>query len=93
MASASKQIGSAEAGCVAMWLRSRGLDSLLMQSATARGSPRSATVRAIKSSIVVPIDERRFLFMVQQTPFFALRLMWVMTARLRAMNERAKAAE
>jgi CRP-like cAMP-binding protein len=67
MASASKQIGSAEAGCVAMWLRSRGLDSLLMQSATAGGSPRSATVRAIKSSIVVPIDERRFLFMVQQT--------------------------
>jgi CRP/FNR family cyclic AMP-dependent transcriptional regulator len=91
MASASKQMGSAEAGCVAMWLRSRGLDSLLMQSATARGSPRSATVRAI--SIVVPIDERRFLFMVQQTPFFALRLMRVMTARLRAMNERAKAAE
>jgi CRP-like cAMP-binding protein len=51
------------------------------------------TVRAIKSSIVVPIDERRFLFMVQQTPFFALRLMRVMTAWLRAMNERAKAAE
>ena len=54
------------------------------------GSPRSATVRAIKPSVVIPIDERRFLFMVQQTPFFALRLMRVMTARLRAMNEWAK---
>jgi CRP/FNR family transcriptional regulator, cyclic AMP receptor protein len=63
------------------------------EMAVVDGSPRSATVRAIKSSIVVPIDERRFLFMVQQTPFFALRLMRVMTARLRAMNERAKAAE
>jgi len=55
------------------------------------GSPRSATVRAIKPSIVIPIDERRFLFMVQQTRFFALRMMRVMTARLRAMNERTKA--
>jgi hypothetical protein len=31
--------------------------------------------------------------MVQQTPFFALRLMGVMAARLRAMNDRAKATE
>ena len=53
------------------------------------GSPRSATVRAIQPSIVIPIDERRFLFMVQQTPFFALRVMRVMTERLRAMNERS----
>ena len=53
------------------------------------GSPRSATVRAIQPSIVIPIDERRFLFMVQQTPFFALRVMRVMAARLRAMNERS----
>ena len=55
--------------------------------------PRSATVRAIEQSVVVPIDERRFLFMVQQTPFFALRAMRVLTARLRAMNERAKAPD
>ena len=53
------------------------------------GSPRSATVRAIQPSTVTPIDERRFLFMVQQTPFFALRVMRVMTERLRAMNERS----
>jgi CRP-like cAMP-binding protein len=53
------------------------------------GSPRSATVRATQPSIVIPIDERRFLFMVQQTPFFALRVMRVMAARLRAMNERS----
>jgi CRP/FNR family transcriptional regulator, cyclic AMP receptor protein len=57
------------------------------------GSQRSATVRAIKPSTVIPIDERRFLFMVQQTPFFALRLMRVMAERLRAMNELAKTLE
>jgi CRP/FNR family cyclic AMP-dependent transcriptional regulator len=54
---------------------------------------RSATVRAIRQSVVIPVDERRFLFLVQQTPFFALRVMRVISARLRAMNERAKASE
>ena len=57
------------------------------------GSPRSATVRAIEPTTVIPMDERRFVFMVQQTPFFALRVMRVMAARLRAMNERAKAPD
>jgi CRP/FNR family transcriptional regulator, cyclic AMP receptor protein len=55
------------------------------------GSPRSATVRASESSSVVPIDQRRFLFLVQETPFFAIKVMRVMAARLRVMNERAKA--
>jgi hypothetical protein len=31
--------------------------------------------------------------MVQQTPFFALRVLRVLSARLRVMNERAKAWE
>ena len=48
-------------------------------------------MRALVPSTVIPVDERRFLFMVQQTPFFALRVMRVLTARVRAMNERAKA--
>ena len=50
--------------------------------------PRSATVRAVTDAEVIPIDQRRFLFLVQQTPFFAIRVMRVMSARLRAMNER-----
>lgn len=51
--------------------------------------PRSATVRAVTETVVVPIDERRFSFMTQRTPFFALRVMKVMSARLRAMNDRS----
>lgn len=51
-------------------------------------SPRSATVRAVRESVVIPIDERRFSFLVQQAPFFAIRVMRVMSARLKAMNER-----
>ena len=66
---------------------------ILGEMALVDAGPRSATVRAVKQSVVIPLDERRFLFMVSQTPFFALRLMRVMSARLRAMNERARAPE
>ncbi len=66
---------------------------IIGEMAVVDGGPRSATVRATTPSTVIPIDERRFLFMVQQTPFFALRVMRVLTARLRAMNERAKAPD
>ena len=44
---------------------------------------RSATVRAIGECVVIPIDQKRFLFLVQQTPFFALKVMRVMCDRLR----------
>ncbi|MBI3512620.1 MAG: cyclic nucleotide-binding domain-containing protein [Proteobacteria bacterium] len=50
--------------------------------------PRSASVKAISPCEVVAIDQRRFLFMIQQTPFFAIRVMRVLAQRLRAMNER-----
>ena len=53
------------------------------------GDARSATVRALVPTEVIPVDERRFLFMVQQTPFFAVRVMRVMSTRLRAMNTQA----
>ena len=51
--------------------------------------PRSATVKATRESIVIPVDEKRFIFLVQQTPMFALRVMNVMSDRLRTMNQRA----
>ena len=52
---------------------------------------RSATVRAISDAEVIPIDQRRFSFLVQQTPHFAIKVMRVMSARLRAMNVRMTA--
>jgi CRP-like cAMP-binding protein len=50
--------------------------------------PRSATAKSTGHSVVIPVDEKRFLYMVQQTPMFALRVMDVMSSRLRAMNTR-----
>lgn len=52
------------------------------------GSERAATAIARTDCKVVAIPEKRFLFLVQQTPHFALQLMRVIVSRLRRMDER-----
>ncbi len=49
---------------------------------------RSADARARTACQVVPVDERQFAFLVQQTPHFALSVMQTMAERLRRMNLR-----
>jgi CRP-like cAMP-binding protein len=36
--------------------------------------------------VLVPVSEKQFLFLVSQTPFFALMVMHVLARRLRAAN-------
>lgn len=48
---------------------------------------RSATATAITDSKLVRLNEARFSFLVQQTPFFALHLMRVLAGRLRNMDD------
>lgn len=55
--------------------------------------PRSATVQATSDCEFVAIDEKRFLYLVQQTPYFATQVMRVMAERLRATNQRVLSAE
>ena len=50
-------------------------------------SPRSALAIAKSDCRLAPVDEKRFLFMVQQTPFFALQVMRVLADRLRHMDD------
>jgi CRP-like cAMP-binding protein len=50
-------------------------------------APRSASVVAKTDCEAVPVDERLFLLLVHQTPFFALDVMRTLVARLRKMNE------
>ena len=50
--------------------------------------PRVATAIAKTPCKLAVIPEKRFLFMVQQTPHFALQIMKVMADRLRKMNAR-----
>ena len=49
-------------------------------------APRTATALAKTDCRLAVIPEKRFLFMIQTTPHFALRLMKVMADRLRKMN-------
>jgi CRP/FNR family transcriptional regulator, cyclic AMP receptor protein len=56
---------------------------LLGEMALIDHAPRSATAIAATDCSLVPIGERRFLLMVQQTPFFAVSVMRVLAGRLR----------
>jgi CRP-like cAMP-binding protein len=49
-------------------------------------APRVATATAKTPCKLAVIPEKRFLFMVQQTPHFALQIMKVMADRLRTMT-------
>ena len=49
-------------------------------------APRSATAIAATDVTLVPVGEKQFLFLVSQTPYFALNVMRVLARRLRAQN-------
>jgi len=50
------------------------------------GAKRSADAIAHDDAEVVPVTEKQFLFLVSQTPYFAIGVMGVMARRLRTMN-------
>jgi CRP/FNR family transcriptional regulator, cyclic AMP receptor protein len=62
------------------------VDGFFGEMALIDGGTRSATAIAKTDCQLVPINEKQFLFMVQETPFFALRLMRTLTARLRKVD-------
>jgi CRP-like cAMP-binding protein len=49
--------------------------------------PRSATVEAVSNCEFVCIDERRFKFLVEETPGFALGVMSTLAQRLRSADK------
>ena len=63
--------------------------SILGEMALIDDSPRSASAIAKTDCKLVAITEKRFTFLVQQTPFFALQVMIVMANRLRRETEAA----
>ena len=65
-----------------------GVDRFFGEMALIDGGIRSATAVAKTDCSLVPINEKQFLFMVQETPFFALIVMRTLTARLRQVNRR-----
>jgi CRP/FNR family transcriptional regulator, cyclic AMP receptor protein len=49
--------------------------------------PRSACATAKTDCRVVQVDQRRFLYLIQNTPFFAIEVMTVMSDRLRHADD------
>jgi len=61
-----------------------GPDETFGEMALVDASARSATAVAVEDSTLAVIDKRRFLFLVHETPTFALQVMSAMAERLRA---------
>ena len=64
-----------------------GAGSLFGEMSMINDEPRSATVTAKTQLRLVPITRRRFIFLTEQTPFFALHMMKLLSMRLRRMNQ------
>ena len=61
-----------------------GPESIFGELALITKEPRSATARARGDCRLVEIAEKRFLYLVNETPNFALEVMRVLTKRLRS---------
>lgn len=61
--------------------------SIFGEMALIDASPRSATAVAANDVKLVPVTEKQFLFLISNTPHFALNVMRIMARRLRAMNK------
>lgn len=86
------------AGCAEVIVANRTVEtlehgSIVGEMGLVSPGPRSATVVAIDDCEFVAIDEKRFQFLVQQTPFFATQVMRVMAERLRRLNQLLPAVE
>jgi CRP-like cAMP-binding protein len=59
-------------------------DAIFGEMALVDSAPRSATAVAVEETTLAVIDRRRFLFLVGETPTFALQVMSSLAERLRA---------
>src|SRR6202040_3998813 len=62
-------------------------DSIFGEMALIDNEPRSATAVAVTDVELVAVSEKQFLFLVSQTPYFALKVMRVLAQRLRVTNK------
>lgn len=62
-------------------------DNIFGEMALIDSEPRSATAIAVTDVELVPVSEKQFLFLVSQTPYFALKVMRTLAQRLRVMNK------
>ena len=68
-----------------------GPDGVFGEMAMVDGQPRTAAAVARTDCKLVPIDQKRFQFLVQQTPYFAIEVMRVLVERLRRADRLVEA--
>lgn len=66
-----------------------GQDGIFGEKSLIDDQPHTTTAMAKTDVVIVPVTETRFLFLVHETPTFALQVMRVMAARLRNMTMKA----
>lgn len=81
-----------ETGTAEVVIQSRVLEtlehgSIVGEMGLVSPGPHSASVIARTDCEFVAVDEKRFQFLVQQTPYFAIQVMRLMAERLRATNK------
>jgi CRP/FNR family transcriptional regulator, cyclic AMP receptor protein len=64
-----------------------GPDGIFGEMAMVDGQPRTATAVARTDCKLVPIDQKRFQFLVQQTPYFAIEVMRILVEPLRRADQ------
>jgi CRP/FNR family transcriptional regulator, cyclic AMP receptor protein len=89
---AAQELFIIQSGEVEIRLGNRVLEKLPQYSifgemALIDAAPRSASAVAASDVKLVPVSEKQFLFLISNTPHFALNVMRVMARRLRATNK------
>jgi CRP/FNR family cyclic AMP-dependent transcriptional regulator len=74
-------------------LETAGPGSIIGEMALIDNAPRSATVKARTECQLAPVEQRRFEFLVQNTPYFAIQVMQIMADRLRKASSHLVSAQ
>jgi CRP-like cAMP-binding protein len=67
-------------------METAGPGDIIGEMALIDANPRSATATARSRCLLAAVDQARFLYLVQETPYFALHVMRLLAHRLRRMN-------
>jgi CRP-like cAMP-binding protein len=80
------QSGEVEIRINGMCMETVGPDGFFGEMALVDHGPRAATAVAKTECILIPVSEKHFVYMVEETPLFALLVLRTMVARLRSVG-------
>jgi len=87
------QAGEVEVSHKGTWIENLGEGNLFGEMSLINDEPRSATATAKTEVRLVPIDLKRFMFLVEETPYFAVQVMKIMSSRIRKLLPRVEGVQ